>query len=249
MKIIIVSGWASPKESLSVLSNSFAASSDVQTVSMHSLPELKKGIIAYAGLPAPSDYALGLMKLIGDAGDNCILIGWSTGGMVVLEAALHCMDKIDGIVLAGTASRFSSGDDYNIGTSPSVLRAMISGIRKDAGTTLINFLVNSHKPFVEDAALVQNEADAASLIGNEELIAGLQYLWKTDLRGSLGEIDIPSLVIHGKEDLIIPWQAGSFLANKLHNASFRLIDGAGHDLPIRFAELIADEARRFIKTI
>lgn len=248
-KIIIVSGWAYPKESLSMLSHSLRALYEVQTVSMHDLRGTDRGVRIDKSLPAPSDYALGLIKLIIDTGDNCTIIGWSTGGMVALEAALHCRNMIDGMVLVSTASRFSSGDDYDIGTSPSVLRAMISGIKKDAGRTLINFLINTHKPFVEDMVSIQNEADASCMIGSEELIAGLQYLWNTDLRDSLHKIEIPSVLIHGNEDSIIPWQAGRFLAERLPNASFRLIEGAGHDLPSRFSGVIMEEIERFRKTI
>ncbi|MDO8283149.1 MAG: alpha/beta hydrolase [Thermodesulfovibrionia bacterium] len=233
-KIIIVSGWASPKESLQKLSDACSLFSNVLTISIHDLH---------------SGYATGLMDIINDAGGNCLLAGWSTGGMAVLEAAVHCQDKIDGMVLISTTSRFSSSADYDIGTSPSVLRAMISGIKKDARTTLTNFLINTHKPFMEDTALVRKEADASCLIGNEGLIKGLRYLKDTDLRNLLKNIKIPSLVIHGKEDSIIPWQAGRFLAERLPNASFKLIEGAGHDLPIRFSGSIAEEVRRFTKMI
>lgn len=229
-----MSGWASPKESLQKLADAFSAFSDVLTISIHDLP---------------SDYATGLADIINETGGNCLLVGWSTGGMAVLEAAAHCRDKIDGMVLISTTSRFSSCADYDIGTSPSVLRAMIGGIQKDARTTLTTFLINTHQPFTEDTDLLERAADASCLIGNEGLIKGLRYLQDTDLRDSLGNIGIPSLVIHGKEDSIIPWQAGRFLAERLPNALFKLIERVGHDLPIRFSGSIVKEIRRFIKTI
>ncbi|MBI4825315.1 MAG: alpha/beta fold hydrolase [Nitrospirae bacterium] len=233
-KIIIVSGWASPKESLQKLSDACSVFSDVLMVSIHDLS---------------SGYATGLVDIINDAGGNCLLVGWSTGGMAVLEAAVHCQNKIDGMILISAASRFTSCKDYDLGTSPSVLRAMISGIKKDARTTLINFLINTHKPFVEDMDSLEREADASCLIGNEELIKGLRYLQDTDLRDLLGNIKIPAVVIHGKEDSIIPWQAGRFLSERLPKASFKLIERVGHDLPIRFFGSIVKEVRRFMKTI
>lgn len=246
-KIILLTGWASPKESLQSLTEELALFSDVTAVSIHDLLSFDKGDRPVSGLPVLSDYARGLVKLIDDTGDNCFLIGWSTGGLVAMEAAVHCRNMVDGMVLVNTTSRFCSGTDYDYGASASTLRAMIQGMQKDPERTLINFHKKAHKPFIEETASVEVEMKASCLIGNKDLITGLHYLQEIDIRDSLLRIDIPSVVIHGKEDAIIPWEAGRFLADGIRNSLFRLHADAGHDLPARYPELIVDEVKKTFK--
>ena len=58
----------------------------------------------------------------------------------------------------------------------------------------------------------------------------------------------PTLVIHGRDDPLVPLAAGEALARAIAGAQTDLIPGMGHDLPLpllqRFADRIADNARR-----
>jgi pimeloyl-ACP methyl ester carboxylesterase len=59
---------------------------------------------------------------------------------------------------------------------------------------------------------------------------------------SLKSIIAPTLVIHGKDDLLVPVSGGIDTAKHIPNARLELIDGMGHDLPTpllpQFIELI-----------
>jgi len=48
--------------------------------------------------------------------------------------------------------------------------------------------------------------------------------------GLLGRIAVPSLVIHGREDPLIPLAAGEDTAARIPGARFEVIDGMGHDI-------------------
>ena len=50
-------------------------------------------------------------------------------------------------------------------------------------------------------------------------------------RGSLGDIKAPTLVIHGKEDPVLPYPHGVALAKEIPGASLLTIEGMGHELP------------------
>jgi pimeloyl-[acyl-carrier protein] methyl ester esterase len=248
IKIIIVSGWAAPKEYLDRLSDDLAEVCKVRTVSIHELSFQANGGGSgreVSDIPV-SDYALGLIRMIKESGP-CLLMGWSTGGMISLEAAVHLPDRVKGLILISTAARFCAAPDYPYGTSLSVVRAMVRGIRREPETTLADFFVSAHKPFNEDAALIDSEVNAARVIGRDALSAGLQYLQKIDLRDMLKSIAVPATVVHGKEDVIIPWQAGRFLADNIPDASLSLHEGAGHDLPFRFPEPVAEEVKKWLK--
>jgi len=52
-----------------------------------------------------------------------------------------------------------------------------------------------------------------------------------DRRGLLRKIKAPTLVIHGKADVLIPVEGGVDTAEHISNAKLELFEGMGHDLP------------------
>lgn len=65
--------------------------------------------------------------------------------------------------------------------------------------------------------------------------------------GALKRIIAPTLVIHGKDDALVPVEGGMDTARHIPGARLELIDGMGHDLPEAlwptFAELIVSHAK------
>ncbi|MBT8141719.1 MAG: alpha/beta hydrolase [Gammaproteobacteria bacterium] len=53
----------------------------------------------------------------------------------------------------------------------------------------------------------------------------------TKRRKGLEQVDIPSLVIHGKDDPLVRVECGIDTADAIPNARLELVDGMGHDLP------------------
>lgn len=52
-----------------------------------------------------------------------------------------------------------------------------------------------------------------------------------DRRGLLRKIKAPTLVIHGKADVLVPVEGGVDTADNIRDAELKLIPGMGHDLP------------------
>ncbi len=63
----------------------------------------------------------------------------------------------------------------------------------------------------------------------------------------LKNLEIPTLVIHGKADVLVPVEGGIDTAKNIPGAKLELIEGMGHDLPKelapRIARLIAEHAQ------
>jgi pimeloyl-ACP methyl ester carboxylesterase len=69
-----------------------------------------------------------------------------------------------------------------------------------------------------------------------------------DRAAELRRIACPTLVIHGREDKLVPPSAGKAVAREIAGARIELIEGMGHDLPRelwpRITDAIADNAAR-----
>jgi pimeloyl-ACP methyl ester carboxylesterase len=53
-------------------------------------------------------------------------------------------------------------------------------------------------------------------------------------------ISVPTLVVHGADDQLIPPARGRETAELIPNATFQLIDGMGHDIPPGLGKLLAE---------
>ena len=56
-----------------------------------------------------------------------------------------------------------------------------------------------------------------------------------DLRSEVSKIEVPTLVVHGTKDLLVPAECGRWLAEHIPGAELVLLEGAGHAVPIERA--------------
>jgi len=59
-----------------------------------------------------------------------------------------------------------------------------------------------------------------------------------DVRARVSAIDLPAIILHGTEDTLFPLQAARDLAGMLPNAELRIVEGAGHGLPLTHPEAV-----------
>lgn len=61
-----------------------------------------------------------------------------------------------------------------------------------------------------------------------------------DLRPRLKTITLPTLVIHGADDPLVPPACGKDIADNIRNATLMIVEGMGHELPPQLYETVAD---------
>nr|MDQ6915212.1 alpha/beta hydrolase [Actinomycetota bacterium] len=92
------------------------------------------------------------------------------------------------------------------------------------------------------------ERRAADATPTATLYAQMGAIVGHDTRARLGELaGIPTLVLHGSEDALVPPAAGRYLAERIPGARLCLVPGAGHvmstDAEEEVAEAILDHLR------
>jgi len=72
---------------------------------------------------------------------------------------------------------------------------------------------------------------------------------ETNLTEDLKKIDVPTLVIHGDDDQIVPIKASALLSSKLiKNATLRVYEGAPHGLCTTHKDGVNADLLDFAKT-
>lgn len=160
---------------------------------------------------------------------DCLLVGWSLGGMLLLEALSRQPASVGGLVLVGVAPVFCSRPDHPWGQQAAAVRAMRRALRSDPRKVLQDFARNCLSP-TEEA--FQEEVTPLFTAGHEpnesHLAAGLDYLLRRDLRPLLPNSTGPATIIQGGGDRIVPPEQARFLHEHLPGSSLRLLPGAGH---------------------
>jgi len=157
-----------------------------------------------------------------------LLVGWSLGGMLLLEALSGLTDPSPGgLVLVGVAPVFTRRPDYPWGQPPAVVRAMRRALTENPQPVLAEFAEQCLAP--GEAAFASQARQAfVSQAGPETLAAGLDYLLNQDLRPLFPGLPTGAVVIQGQEDRIVPPAQGEFLKEHLAGARLNLLPGAGH---------------------
>jgi 2-hydroxy-6-oxo-octa-2,4-dienoate hydrolase len=181
---------------------------------------------------------VGLLDALGLV--TATLVGNSFGGGLALAATLRHPDRIDGLVLMGTpAGEFAMTEGLRAGWYYEPDRDEMARILR----------LFPHDPSIVTQAMVQERYEASARPGAQDAFRKLIPEPGPDgavVRGvpesSLRTISTPALVLHGREDAVIPVALGYRLLECLPHAEMHVFGGCGHwvhaERPDRFVELV-----------
>lgn len=195
--------------------------------------------------------AIGLLDAL--AIDRAHVVGLSMGGMIAQIMASEHAER----VLSLTSIMSGTGNPDLPQAEPDVMAMMMRAppdpISDEAGflarsLAFTRRIAGPGHP-VDEAAhrvLVLEEVRRAYDPGG----AGRQIAAMAvagDRRARLATIGVPTLVIHGADDPLIPPACGADTATSIPGAEFMLIDGMGHHLPATLHRTVADAIDRVAK--
>lgn len=208
-------------------------------------------------LPVPSPYALrdmaddalGVLDALGI--ERAHVCGASLGGMIAQHLAAEYPQRVKSLVLMMSSSgsrKLPHADMHTLrglmerpsGSHPDVLVDHLERVFEVIGS-----------PAYRDPARLRERVRAATARAwrpagtARQLLAVMADGDRSEL---LSRIAAPTLVIHGRDDPLVPVACGEDLARRIAGAILDVVPGLGHDLPDalleRFADAIRDNARR-----
>ena len=197
--------------------------------------------------PDPSHFEDTARRIVNNLPAGTILCGWSLGALLALEAASQRPERIGGLALVGASPSFVQHDDWPHAQLPTLLDGFAAAVRNHPAQTLQRFvaLLNQGDARARTNTRAQQQAlTAHPTPDTDSLIQGLDWLRKTELRQKVATITIPTLLIHGENDPLMPLSAARWLADHLPQARLEVFHGAAHapflNSPERFAELLIE---------
>ncbi len=209
-----------------------------------------RGVGASSHLDGPisivqlAEDAAGLLRALGL--ESAHVLGISMGGMVAQELALAHPELVRTLTLGCTYC----GGEGSAHAAPEVIQrlfeAMSSGDRERAIRAGWEINVSAAKAAEADAyadflAIAERRAVAVAVV-----MAQAQAILAHDTSARLAELTMPTLVIHGSEDQMLPVSNGRMIAALIPHARLEIFDGVGHlffwERPDESAELIRELA-------
>jgi pimeloyl-ACP methyl ester carboxylesterase len=180
------------------------------------------------------------------------LVGFSMGGGDVSRyIGKYGTARVAKLVLLGAVTPiFGKAADFPEGVDLSVFTGIKAGLLKDRA----QFIADFSTPFyginqgqvVSDGVLTQtlNIALLASLKGTVDCVTAFA---ETDFRGDLAKVDVPTLVIHGDGDQIVPFETtGKLAAQLIKGAQLKVYKGAPHGFAVTHAQELNEDLLSFI---
>lgn len=206
------------------------------------------------GLSAPVDGPFTIVEMAEDTAgllealgvETAHVVGISMGGMIAQELALAHPERLRSLTLGCTYCGGPGSQLMPEENLQKLVAGMASGDREKA--IRAGYEVNLSPAFRADeghfAAFHEMATTVPAAKATIELQA--QAIFSHDTSGRLGEISVPTLIVHGTEDGVLPFPNGELIASLMPAARFEVFEGIGHmfwwEKPQRSADLIREHA-------
>lgn len=184
-----------------------------------------------------ADDTAGLMDALGIS--RAHILGVSMGGMIAQELVLNYPEKVEKLVLYST----NCGGVKSIQPSQEVLDVLTTDASRLSAEEVARMIVpvcftgdflDNNPAFVELMMRQILKAPISSKAYTRQLNAITQF----DTHDRLSQIKAPTLVLHGKRDILIPPENGSILAKAIPNAKLVNLENSAHLLTEDMGEVI-----------
>ena len=167
--------------------------------------------------------------------DKAHIVGASMGGMITQIIGLDYPERA--LSLTPIMSSPGLGDTSLSGMAPSLVESMqemfllnIQSRYLDGVVALYRALAGSRFPF--DEIKFRAQAEPIMAHGHNAYAGHGDAIGASPSRlNRLADINLPTLVIHGTEDPILPLDHGMALADNIAGATTFIMEGVGHEIP------------------
>ncbi len=171
------------------------------------------------------------------------LLGFSMGGYVAFEMFRRAPERIERLALIDTQAAPDPPD------TAARRRAFIEqtklGRFHGVHSTLLPQII--HPSRLEDAAVTQPILDMAKEIGGDGFVREQQaILGRADSRLLLVEVEVPAVVIVGRQDLTTPVHQAEQMATDIANARLVVLEECGHVSPLERPAEVSAALRRWL---
>ena len=188
------------------------------------------------------DYADDVAATIESLGaDKVDIVGLSMGGYVLFSIWRKHRDKVRSLIFVDTKAEADS-DEAKEGREKTAALVREKGSAELLNALFPKIFAESTSVSIKDKVRPQFEELPAETAAAD----ALAMRDRADSVADLASIDVPTLVLHGANDALMPLETGMAITSKIEGARFIEIPHAGHMAPIENPDVVNKGIREFL---
>jgi pimeloyl-ACP methyl ester carboxylesterase len=178
------------------------------------------------------------------------LVGASMGGMIAQCIALKYPTRVNSLtsIMSTTGDRSLPKPRIRVGAK--LLKPLANEIEQYVAQNLSvwRMLHGEHFPFDHDSIEKVIRGSWQRGVNPAGVVRQLSAIIDSpDRTRGLQQLQIPSLIIHGDIDPLVPVECGIATAAAISGSKLKIIEGMGHTLPVQLWRQIVDDIARLTK--
>jgi 3-oxoadipate enol-lactonase len=179
--------------------------------------------------------------------DKTILCGLSMGGYIALNAIENYPGRFNALILSDTSCKADTTEAKEK-RMKAIENITNNGVEKYAEESIMKFFTpQSITGKTEEVDLVREMILKSSPKSLCDTLRALSVRKQTC--SSLSDINVPVLILVGKEDIITPPAEGQFMHERIKASTLKIIESAGHLSNIESSEEFNYQLRIFVESI
>lgn len=180
------------------------------------------------------------------------LVGFSMGGGEVARyVGRHGTSRLRGVAFLGAIPPWLllSDDNPEGGLDMATARGMQDALRADREGFLDGFLTNFFSVDGELKVTEEQRQEALGLAAQADLAAAVAciVLWTSNFSDDVARIDVPTLVVHGDSDAIVPFEvSGKRVHAQVAGSELVLIEGGPHGITVSHTDEVNNALLEFL---
>jgi 3-oxoadipate enol-lactonase len=194
-----------------------------------------------------ADDAAALLKFLNL--DSAHILGFSMGGMIAQTLALKYPELVKSLLLTATAARFPARAKHLVQIW---LRMLNENVSLETSTRDSFLWVYTNGFFEHDetvTASVNRALNHPYPLSTNGFAGQVAALMHHDTRSHISQISVPTLVLLGKDEILIPVEFSEELAAKIPKAELVILERGGHNCWMEFPESFNQAVMQFLERV
>lgn len=175
------------------------------------------------------DYVTRLLCFLDrNCGEWPVVVGHFIGGTALLQLAARHSDKIDAVVVVGTAACYSKRADHPIGIGEDIFDGLGNELEASFADGVRRFADLQLTEPAPAELRAQWISSTESGITQADMRVCLSLMRGVDIREELKRIRTPTLIITGDRNLLVPPIAAQTLRDSIVDSQLQIVEEGGH---------------------
>jgi pimeloyl-ACP methyl ester carboxylesterase len=164
---------------------------------------------------------------------RAIIAGHSMGGAIALTMALNYPDRVQGLILIGTAAK--------LGVHPDILNGFVNEMRQTVALVVGLYYGKIGTDSMRRRS-IQRLMEFKPIILTNDYAACNTY----DIRTQVEFIRQPTLIFGGTDDRLTPYKFSEHLRDKIAGSQLVTVESGGHMMMLEQPDVVADATRKWL---